>query len=226
MSIRTVIDLSPLSETTMPWRTLAALASRSAGGVPVPASLLGLRARRARLRRSAAFALRRLGALRRRAPRALSCGPASCGRRERCSRRRSFQGRSSSGSGSGVSAAAPRHRRRRLLGRSSSAAASSAARRLLAREPPRRGSLGGGSRSQPADVLLGDRTRGLASSSWGSSSSRLFSSRRRSYPPQSLSRHRCRARVATVSSRAMSRFAGAEPRRCSRARRSRAGSAG
>src|SRR5215213_6852715 len=32
MSMRTVIDLSPLLETTIPWRTLAAFDSRSAGG--------------------------------------------------------------------------------------------------------------------------------------------------------------------------------------------------
>ena len=58
MSIRTVIDLSPLLETTMPWRTLAALESRSAGGVPVPASpFLAFAAARS-LRRSAAFVLR------------------------------------------------------------------------------------------------------------------------------------------------------------------------
>jgi hypothetical protein len=34
MSMRTVIDLLPLLETTIPWRTLAALASRSAGAEP------------------------------------------------------------------------------------------------------------------------------------------------------------------------------------------------
>ena len=62
MSIRTVIDLSPLLETTMPWRTLAALESRSAGGVPVPGlAFLAFAAARS-LRRSAALALRRLGA--------------------------------------------------------------------------------------------------------------------------------------------------------------------
>ena len=36
MSMRTVIDLSPLLETTIPCRTFAALESFSAGAVPVP----------------------------------------------------------------------------------------------------------------------------------------------------------------------------------------------
>src|ERR1700761_5230284 len=61
MSMRTVIDLSPLLETTMPWRTLAALASRSATGVPVLGLCSAFIAARS-LRRSLAFCLRR-GAL-------------------------------------------------------------------------------------------------------------------------------------------------------------------
>jgi hypothetical protein len=58
MSIRTVIDFSPLSETTMPWRTLAAFERRSACGVPVPAPLPLPFASARCLRRSSAFAFR------------------------------------------------------------------------------------------------------------------------------------------------------------------------
>ena len=100
MSIRTVIDFSPLSETTMPWRTLAALASRSAAGVPAPAAPRSAFAAVRCLRRSSAFALRVSARLAARSS-GLSWGPASCGRLDLASRRRSFHGSSSSGFSSG-----------------------------------------------------------------------------------------------------------------------------
>ena len=64
MSIRTVIDFSPLSETTIPCRTLAALVSRSAGGVPVPAAPPSAFSRGALLASQLRLRPARLGALR------------------------------------------------------------------------------------------------------------------------------------------------------------------
>ena len=74
MSIRTVIDFSPLSETTIPCRILAATASFSATGVPVPAVLSAFAAARS-LRRDVSLALALLGPLAQPAPQASACGP-------------------------------------------------------------------------------------------------------------------------------------------------------
>ena len=72
--MRTVIDLSPLLETTIPWRTLAAFDSCSAGGVPVPGLRSAFVASRCLRRR---FALTRRSSARLAArSSALSCGPA------------------------------------------------------------------------------------------------------------------------------------------------------
>ena len=85
MSIRTVIDFSPLSETTIALADLGRVRRRAPpAGVPVPASpFLAFAAARS-LRRCSPCALRASARWAARSS-GLSCGPASCGRRERCS---------------------------------------------------------------------------------------------------------------------------------------------
>ena len=207
MSIRTVIDFSPLSETTIPCRTFAALGSARPPACRSAASPFFALAAARSLRRSAACSLASLQPARAARSSGLSCGFASCGRARRSSLRRSFQGRSSSGFDSAAGA--------------SSAAAGS----QPARQPAPRADLLGRlvlslrrlfrgwrgvvlARSLRGRVLLRDRTRGLASRPRRSSSvvsSFFCSSSLISSSALSQRRSRARARPSAAARRRVSR---------------------
>ena len=201
----------------MPWRTLAALASRSAGGVPVPGLVLGLgRGPGLAALGGRGLAVREalrgplLGAELRARPRA--------GRRDLSRRRRSFQGRSSSSA---------RHRRRSLPRRQASSAGllgrSLLRGRLLRLAGASAGSLVGSASASGASSAGGVEGASSpaacedeeSSSATGPAACCVLVLRRlldcvfflvvSSSISSALSRRRCRARLATVSSLATSR---------------------
>ena len=217
MSIRTVIDFSPLLETTIPCRIFAATASFSAWAVPCPAVLPCLAAARS-LRRDPALSLRCSARFAARSS-SVSASPALCGRRERSSRRRSFQGKSSSGLGSAASSFA--------AGASSEASEDSASgASSLASSASSAGGVELGSSPAACEDEESCSSTGPAASapsSLGVSSTTSFFSS--SLISSALSRRRSRApwrRSAAWRYPAWHRRDG----RCSPARRSPAGSAG